>query len=127
MLRLIAILPVGLIVSGCFDFNEPAAVDSTPVLGCYVAPEAPSLSIQPHGIRIGRSSEILPLRYEQHKVGMVLAIPMVASVDGGRLEIRSGDTHFYRVLGTNNGPVIRVAASPDGTLWQYERRSQGPG
>ena len=126
MLRLVAILPTGLIVSGCTDFNESEALDPSPVLGCYVAADAPSLSVQSNGVRVGQSSEILPLQYEQRKVGMVLSIQMIASVDRGKLEIRSGDTHLYRVLGTEKGPVIRVAANPDGTLWHYERRSQDP-
>ena len=126
MRKLIAILPFGLLVWGCTDFTEPDVLDPSPVWGCYVAAQGPSLSVQSNGVRVGQSSEILPLRYEQHKVGMVLAIPMIASVDRGTLEIRSGDTHLYRVLGTDEGPVIRVAANPDGTLWRYERRSQDP-
>lgn len=126
MLKLLIVLPIGLIVVGCTDFDEPAAVDPSPVVGCYVAPEAPSLSVQSNGVRIGQRPAVLPLRYEQHKVGMVLEIPMVASDDRGEFEIRSGDKHFYKVLMTEDGPVILVAAYPDGTLRHYERRSQNP-
>lgn len=126
MLKLLTILPMGLIVAGCTDFDEPAAVDTSPVVGCYVAPEATSLSVQSNGVRIGQSPAVLPFRFEQRKVGMVLAIPMVASDDRGGFEIRSGDEHLYRVLMTEDGPVIQVAADPDGTLRQYERRSQNP-
>lgn len=126
MPKLLTILPIGLIVAGCTDFDEPATVDPSPVVGCYVAPEAPSLSVQSNGVRIDESPAVLPFHYEQRKVGMVLEIPMVASDDRGEFEIRAGDKHFYRVLMTNDGPMIRVAAYPDGTLRQYKRRSQNP-
>jgi len=37
---------------------------------------------------------------------MILAISMVASVNGGKLELKSGDKHFYRVRRGDGGPVI---------------------
>ena len=124
MVKLSAIFPIVLIVSGCTDFDEPAAVDPTPVVGCYIAPDAPSLRIQLNGVRIEQSPQILPFQYEQAKVGMVLAIPMVASVGQSGFELGSGDEHFYRVLWINGGPVIRVAFAPDGIIRDYERSAK---
>lgn len=126
MMKLVAGLPMALFLCGCTDFEEPATVDPAPVAGCYVAPEAPSLSFQETGVQIGQRPEILPFRYQQQKVGMVLAIPMVATIGENGFELRSGDEHFYRVLWTNEGPVIEVAFGPDGTLRQYQRRSENP-
>lgn len=108
---------------GCADFDEPEAVDPAPVLGCYVASGAGALSIEQEGVRIGDSSEILPYSYEHRRVGMILRIPMVASVVDGRLQLKSGNERFYRVLSTDDGPVIRVAFGPEGTVRDYQRRS----
>ena len=118
-----AYLAGALLLSGCADFDEPEGVDPTPVLGCYVAPELPAISIEQSGVQIGQNPEVLPYRYEQRKVGMVLRIPMVASVDEGRFQLKSGGEHFYRVLSTDAGPVIRVAFYPDGMIKDYQRRS----
>lgn len=123
-MKLAAGLPMVLFLFGCTDFDEPARVDPAPVAGCYVAPEAPSLSVQETGVRIGQRPEMLPFRYQQEKVGMVLAIPMVALIGENGFELRPGDEHFYRVLRTNEGPVIKVAFGPDGTLRHYKRRSE---
>ncbi len=51
---------------------------------------------------------------------------MVASVENGEFKITSGDKHLYRVLMTDGGPIILVAAYPDSTLRHYKRRSQNP-
>jgi hypothetical protein len=126
MVKPTACLAIALLLSGCTDFDEPSAVDPTTILGCYLAPDAPALSIQQTGIRIGQGPEVLPFRYEQMKVGMVLAIPMIASSGEAGLELKGGEEHFYRVLMTDAGPVIRVAFGPDGTLRDYERRSKSP-
>lgn len=123
MVKRSAYLAGALLLSGCADFDEPEAVDPTPVLGCYVAPESPTISIEQAGVQIGQSPGILSYRYEQAKVGMVLRIPMVASVDEGRFQLKSGDEHFYRVISTDAGPFIRVAFYPDGTVKDYQRRS----
>ena len=117
-----AYLVGALLLSGCADFDEPEGVDPTPVLGCYIAPESPAIRIEQAGVQIGQSPEILPYRYEQRKVGMVLRIPMIASVDEGRFQITRGDEHFYPVLSTDAGPLIRVAFFPDGTVKDYQRR-----
>lgn len=93
VIRQTASLAVALLFSGCMDFDEPSAVDPTPVLGCYLAPEAPALSIQRAGVQIAAVSEVLQFRYEQSKVGMVLAIPMVASVGEGGLQLERGEEH----------------------------------
>jgi hypothetical protein len=126
MVRVSAYLAIGLLLSGCTDFDEPSAVDPTPILGCYLAPEAPTLSIQQEGVRIEEGPEVLPFRYQQEKVGMVLAIPMVASVGGGGFELKGGEEHSYRVLWTDAGPVIRVAFGPGGTVRDYQRHSGSP-
>ena len=65
MIKLPAGLAIGLFMSGCTDFDEPSAVDPAPVLGCYLAPDAPALSVQPAGVRIEQGPEVLPFRYEQ--------------------------------------------------------------
>lgn len=126
MIKLVTSLPLLMMVAGCTNFSEPEAVDPSPVVGCYFAPDAPSLSVQSNGVRIGESPAVLPLRYTQHKVGLILEIPMVASVENGEFDIMSGDTHLYRVLMTDSGPIILVAAYPDGTLRHYKRHSQNP-
>ena len=89
MIKLVTALPLLMMVAGCTDFNEPEAVDPSAVMGCYVAPDAPSLSVQSNGVRIGESPAVFPLRYTQHKVGMGFEIPMVASVEKGEFDIRS--------------------------------------
>ena len=126
MIKLLTTLPILMMVAGCTNLNEPEAVDPSSVVGCYVAPDGPSLSVQSNGVRIGESRTVLPFRYAKRKVGPVLEIPMVASVENGEVVITSGDTHLYRVLMTDGGPIIMVAAYPDSTLRHYKRRSQNP-
>ena len=123
MVKSIPNLVCALLLSGCADFDQAEAVDPAALLGCYVAPTSPSISIGQAGVQIGRSPEVLPYRYEQHKVGMVLRTPMVASVEEGRFQLASGDEHFYRVLWTDSEPLIRVVFYPDGTVKNYQRRS----
>jgi hypothetical protein len=126
MVKRSAHLAIAFLLSGCTDFAEPSLVDPTNVLGCYLAPQAPELSVRQAGIQIGHDPEVLPFRYEQRKVGMVLAIPMVASAGEGGLELKRGEEHLYRVLSTAAGPVITVAFGPDGTIREYKRRSSEP-
>lgn len=117
-------LLAALFLSSCSSVDEPRAVDPAPVLGCYVAVDAPALRVRHTGIRIGQNPEVLPFRYEKRKVGMVLAIPMVASVSGGGLEFRPAAEHFYRVLWREGKPVINVAFGPDGIIRDYKRHPE---
>ena len=57
---------------------------------------------------------------------MVLSIPMVASVDEGGFHLERGEEHFYRVIWDDGRPIIRVAFAPDGTIRNYERRTENP-
>lgn len=111
---------------GCADFDEPKAVDPAPVVGCYVAPDAPALSVEQAGVRIGQSTEILPYQYQQRKVGMILIMPMVATVREGEFQIGGGEEHFYRVIWNDGRPIIRIAFGPNGIIREYKRRSQNP-
>jgi hypothetical protein len=124
MIKLSAYLVAALLLSGCDGFKEPSTVDPTPVLGCYIAPDAPALSIQKAGVQIAHGSEVLPFRYQQAKVGMVLATPLVASVDKGAFRLQKGDEHFYRVLWTDTKPTIIVVFGPEGITRNYERGSK---
>ena len=47
---------------------------------------------------------------------MVLRMPMEASVDEGRFQLKKGDEHFYRVLWADDKPFIKVAYYPKGAL-----------
>ena len=114
---------ISLLLSGCTDLAAPRAVDPAPVFGCYVASAAPALSLSQAGVQIAESPEVLPFRYEQAKVGMVLAVPMVASIDQSGFQLKRGKEHFYRVLWTEAGPIIRIAFGPEGTIRDYQRRS----
>src|SRR5690606_17757899 len=107
-------LVTALLLNGCADFDEPSAVDPTPVLGCYIAPEAPALSVQEEGLRIAEGTDALPFRYVQEKAGMILVIPMVALVNDDGFQIEHGEEHYYRVFWRDGRPFIRVAFAPDG-------------
>src|SRR6476660_3642770 len=99
-------LAFAMLLSGCADFDEPSATDPSPIYGCYRAPEAPALSFQRIGVQIAGSTEALPYRYEQNRVGMMLAVPMTASVSNGEFALQKGEEHFYRVIWASGRPVI---------------------
>lgn len=54
---------------------------------------------------------------------MVLSIPMAAVVESGELTMKRGERHFYRVLWSEDLPLIRFAFSPDAIVKDYERTS----
>ena len=108
-------------LAACGSSDVPKAEDPTPVLGCYKADEAPAILISRDDFTFEGGAHPLPFRYEFHKVGMMLAVPVSADTDGRQLVLRPSDDHFYRVLFDNSLPVIRVAFGPNGQLVDYRR------
>lgn len=121
--RVIASVALTLAVSGCSDFEEPASQDPTPIYGCYVAPEAPSIAIAPAGVTIRGVSETAPFRYEFRKVGAILRMPFAAHYRDGQYRFDRSSDHLFRVVHTATGPTILIAFGPDGYQKKYRRSS----
>ena len=110
-------------VYGCSDFAEPASQDPAPIYGCYVAPQAPSITIASAGVTIEDISETAPFRYEFAKVGAILRMPFVARFRDGQYKFDRSDDHLFRVVHTATGPTIIIASIPDGYVKEYHRSS----
>jgi hypothetical protein len=107
-------------VSSC-GFHEPAADDASAIYGCYRAPNASSFDLGAGGLRIEGAAAPIPFRYEFRKVGYVLNVPLVAHEVAGHFRLLGGDSHFYRVVASGNGPVIVVASAPNNAVLNYTR------
>lgn len=112
-------------VNGCGDFKEPEARDATSIIGCYTAPDAPTFVVQAKVVKFAKDGTMVSFRYEFRTVGTVLRMPMVAETVDGQFDFTPADDHFYRVLHTDAGPIVRVAFGPDGTIVDYKRKSPG--
>jgi len=108
-------------VTACSDFPEPETLDAAPLYGCYVATGSPTFAVTAKGVRITGAGAAIPYRYETHKIGAVLKMPVVAEVVGGKSTFQRSEDHFYRVLFVEGQPVIRVAFGKEGNLSNYVR------
>ncbi|WP_452655578.1 hypothetical protein [Sphingomonas bisphenolicum] len=105
------------------SFPEPSAQDPSPILGCYVAPDAPWFVIDASTVKFAGDGKGVSYRYELPKVGTVLRVPMDAAIVDGRLIFTPSEDRFYRVLHTSAGPVVRVAFGKEGLLRDYQHKS----
>ena len=108
-------------VAACSDFPEREALDATPIYGCYIASGSPTFIVKSTGVRIAGAKKTIPFRYEMHKIGAVLKIPIEADVVGGKNIFQQSDDHFYRVIFSGGQPIIRVAFGKEGYLSDYVR------
>ncbi|RYE62015.1 MAG: hypothetical protein EOO82_00585 [Oxalobacteraceae bacterium] len=67
--------------------------------------------------------EPVPLRYEQHKIGMVINVPIAAQIVAGRPAFAKSDDHSLRVTFKGSDPVIRVAFGQQGYIYEYTRQT----
>ena len=74
-------------------------------------------------MRIAGTEATIPYRYEMHKIGAILKMPVVAEVIDGKSSFQRSEDHFYRVLFVEGQPVIRVAFGKEGYLSDYVRYS----
>ncbi|HEX7873627.1 MAG TPA: hypothetical protein VF475_11990 [Sphingobium sp.] len=108
-------------VAACSDFPEPEALDAAPLYGCYAAAGSPSLAVEATGVKIAGAGAAIPYRYEMHKIGAVLKMPVAAEMVGRKRSFQRSDDHFYRVLFVDGQPAIRVAFGKEGNLSDYVR------
>jgi hypothetical protein len=97
------------------------AEDASSIYGCYEAPNASSFDLSARGLRIEGAAAAVPFRYEFRKAGYVLNVALVAHDVAGHFQLSGGDTHFYRVVAADNGPVIVVASAPNNAVLNYTR------
>ena len=116
-------LVAALFLAGCMEFDEPEPVDPAPILGCYTAPNAPFINVAANGVSIEHLAESIPFSYQQRKVGMIIVMPVLAQTADGQFDFRRSEDHFYRVIHTSRGPLIRIAFGPQGFLKDYKRQS----
>lgn len=74
-------------------------------------------------MRIAGAEATIPYRYEMHKIGAVLKMPVAAEMVGGKSTFQLSEDHFYRVIFAVGQPVIRVAFGKEGNLSGYVRYS----
>lgn len=111
-------------LAGCAQYDEPDAQDPLPILGCYEASGAPSLSVGPKGVQIEGSSVKIPFRYEFRSSSAVLNAQIEATQLNGRFHLSPArNRYFYPISHTEEGPVITIAFAPDSTILNYYRRS----
>jgi hypothetical protein len=120
---IVSAIALTLAACGCSDFAESPPQDPAPIYGCYIAPEAPSITIAPVGVTIEGVSETAPFRYEFKKVGAIWRMPFVAYFRDGQYKFDRSDDHLFRVVHTATGPTILIASSPDGYVKKYRRSS----
>ncbi|HEV2598604.1 hypothetical protein [Sphingopyxis sp.] len=112
-----------LAVCSCSEFEESPALNPAPIYGCYVAPEAPSITITSVGVTIGGISETAPFHYEFSKAGAILRMPFAARVRDGQYSFERSSDHLFQIIHTATGPTILIAFGPDGWIKKYRRSS----
>lgn len=119
-------LIAALLLSSCSaDFPQPETLDAAPIYGCYSAPDAPSFTVGPDGVRTPEIDGVTSFHYEMHRIGAMLRVPLNATFTNGKFGFKRSEDRVYRVVFRSGRPVVLVAFGNEGILKEYDHHPTG--